>query len=175
MHDRSTKHFAEVKMKRWNAAVAALVVLLVFAVSSYAQGLGFGGRGDGFGCGRGPGFGHGAHGGFGFRMAQELNLSKEQMDKMWNVQHKYAGEMRELRYDLFQKRIEAKNLYTDPKADEATILAKQKEMSSLKQQLQDKVAQMRLEQRRILTPEQLKKLGELRPGHPHHGKGRYIG
>ena len=50
------------------------------------------------------------------------------------------------------------------KTDDATLLAKQKEMSGLRQKLQDKMAQMMIEGRKILTPEQLQKLDRMGMG-----------
>jgi Spy/CpxP family protein refolding chaperone len=70
---------------------------------------------------------------------------------------------------LFQKRIEARKLFTDPSAKDETILAKQKDLNAIQQQLRDKMVQFKLEERKILTPEQLKKLGEFGPG---AGRGR---
>ena len=99
-----------------------------------------------------------------------LNLSKEQMDKMFQVTTKYQDEVRQTRYDLFQKRLNARKLFTDPKADNATILAKEKEISALQQKIHDRMVQMRLEQRNILTPEQLQKLNEAPMGFGPRGR-----
>ena len=55
-------------------------------------------------------------------------------------------------------------LFTDPKSDEATLLAKQKELITLRGQLLSKMAQMPIEMRKILTPEQIEKLGRLPMG-----------
>jgi hypothetical protein len=62
------------------------------------------------------------------------------------------------------KRLEMKKLFTDPKTDDATLLAKQKELSALRQQMSDKIAQMMIEGRKILTPEQIMKLDRLPMG-----------
>jgi len=51
-------------------------------------------------------------------------------------------------------------VYADPNASDTAILAKQKEVDTLKQKMQAKMVQLRLEQRKIFTPEQLTKLGE---------------
>jgi Spy/CpxP family protein refolding chaperone len=137
-------------MKRWY--VSMLVVLLVaLATTVFAFGprggyRASGGQGPCLGGPMGPG--------------ANLNLSKEQADKMWQIKEKFHNDTQALRYELFQKRFELKTLYADPKADDATILAKQKELNSLQQKLFDKMAQLKLEQRKILTPEQLKTLSE---------------
>lgn len=150
-------------MKRLYVAIVAAALVAFGASAVFAFGPGFGhGPGSGYGCAPQAGFGPGHHGpGFGPGMAQALNLSKEQMDKMFELQGRSFNEMRGLRYDLFQKRLEARGMYTDPKVDEATIAAKQKEINSLQQKVRDRMAQLKLEQRRILTPEQLKKLHDL--------------
>ncbi len=172
-------------MKKLYVAMVALAMLTFGTSAVFAFGPGFdhgAGGGPGYGCIHGTGFGPGHGPGYGPRMAQALNLSKEQMDKMFELQGRSFNEMRGLRYDLFQKRLEARNMYTDPKVDEATIAAKQKEISSLQQKLHDRMAQLRLEQRRILTPEQLKKLNELQASRgfgrgfgPGHDRGRCLG
>ena len=168
-------------MKKVGLLVAVLAVALAVPALAFGPG-GFGG-GPGSGkCGhgpqgsgwdRGPGFERG-HGGGGLgglgRMAAYLNLSKEQMDKMFQVTTKYQDEVRQTRYDLFQKRLNARKLFTDPKADNATILAKEKEISALQQKIHDRMVQMRLEQRNILTPEQLQKLNEAPMGFGPRGR-----
>jgi Spy/CpxP family protein refolding chaperone len=62
-----------------------------------------------------------------------------------------------------------RKLFTDPKTDDATLLAKQEEISKLRQQLSDKKAGMKIEWRKILTPEQIAKLDRI--PHRHHAKG----
>ena len=73
-----------------------------------------------------------------------------------------------MRYDLAAKRLAMRKLFTDPKTDDATLLAKQKEISELRQQLRDKKAQMKIEWRKILTPEQIAKLDRI--PHKRHAK-----
>jgi Spy/CpxP family protein refolding chaperone len=54
-----------------------------------------------------------------------------------------------------------RKLYTDPNTDEATLLAKQKELNTLRQQLLEKMSQRNMEWRKILTPEQITKLDQI--------------
>ena len=169
------------KMKQWY--LAGLVVLLVSlgtvvlaygpsfgdgALPFAGPGPGFRGPFTGFGGfagttppfargGFGPGFGTGFRGGFG--PGQYLNLSEEQLKKISQLRDQIYGETQDLRYDLAQKQLEMRKLFTDPKTDEATLIEKQKEMSGLRQKLFDKMAQIPLEMRKILTPEQIQKLG----------------
>jgi zinc resistance-associated protein len=148
------KKFQEVNMKRWYVTMF-VVLLAALATTVFA----FGPRG-----------GHGAFGSagpcFGGPMGPEanLNLSKEQADKMWQIKEKFHNDTQALRHELFQKKFELRTLYADPKAEEATILAKQKELNSLHQKMFDKMSQFKIEQRRILTPEQIKTLNETSGG-----------
>ncbi len=158
-------------MKKW---YAGLVVVMVLALTTSVWAFGPRGGGPGFG-GAGPcAVGSGGYGGGPGAKWAQLNLSKEQMEKMWQMREKFRGDTQGLRYQLFQKRLEMRKAFADPKADEATILAKQKEMNALRQQMQDKTVQYRLEQRKILTPEQIQKLGEggFGPGFGGRGHGR---
>jgi Spy/CpxP family protein refolding chaperone len=156
----------EVAMKRWHAGIMVVLFLaLTTTVFAFGHRGGFGSSGcDGQGAGFGGPMG----------IAANLNLSKEQTEKMWQIREKFHNDTQKIRYELFQKHIELKNLYADPKADEATLLAKQKELNALRQGMQDRMIQMRLEQRKILTPEQIKKLSETSygPGFGKKGGGR---
>jgi Spy/CpxP family protein refolding chaperone len=87
-----------------------------------------------------------------------LNLTQDQIAKMRDLHTRYYGETRNLRYDLMQRRLEMRRLFLDPKADSASILAKQKELSAARQGLMDAMARMMVEWRAILTPEQIQKL-----------------
>jgi Spy/CpxP family protein refolding chaperone len=120
-----------------------------------------------------PGFAPGARAGF--NGPNYLNLSKEQIDKMQELRGRNYAETRDLRYELSQKQLDMRKLFTDPKAEDATILAKQKELSSLRQKLMDKMAQIPIEMRKVLTPEQLQKLDQLLAGHFGMGMGGFGG
>lgn len=138
-------------MKKWLVGLMA-VMIVVAATGAFA--FGPGGRG---GCGAyGGGFGpDGGPGAFG-----RLDLSKEQFDKMWQLKDKFQNETKDLRYQMYQKRLEMRKLFADPKADDAAIRAQYAEMSGLRQKLQDKRIEFKLAQRKILTAEQLQELGE---------------
>jgi Spy/CpxP family protein refolding chaperone len=167
-------------MRKWYVGMAT-VVFVVFATVVFAQGPGSAAGGPPFAGGpggfRGPGsmmggpsgpgdaeggFGPGFHGGFG--QGAYLGLSKEQIDKMQEMRDSFYNETRDLRYDMAQKGLEMRKLFMDPKTDDATLLAKQKEMSGSRQKLQDKMAQMMIEGRKVLTPEQLQKLDRMGMG-----------
>ncbi len=143
-------------MKKLYVAIA-LLALMTLANAGLAVGPGAD-AGTGPGWQRGPGAGF--HGGYG-RWASGLNLSKEQQDKLTALRKRQWEELKPLRDQMYQKRQEMRGLYTNPAAEDAAIIAKQKELNVLRQQMQDKAVQFRLEQRKIFTPEQLSKLKEM--------------
>ncbi|MDD3538386.1 MAG: periplasmic heavy metal sensor [Eubacteriales bacterium] len=96
-----------------------------------------------------------------------VDLSKEQTGKMWQLRETFNTETSSLRYELFQKRNDLRTLYADPKATDAAILAKEKEVDTLRQKMHDKMVRFKLDQRKVYTPEQLKKLA-----HTGYGPGR---
>ena len=105
-----------------------------------------------------------------FCLKKYLDLSDQQLAKMKELKNSFHADTRDLRYNLEIKRVEMRKLFTDPKTDDATLLAKQKEISELRQQLSEKKAQMKIEWRKILTPGQIAKLDRM-PHRGHHAKG----
>ena len=103
-----------------------------------------------------------------FCFKKHLGLTDQQLAKMKELKNRFRDDTRDLRYNLEIKRIEMRKLFTDPKTDDATLLAKQKEISELRQQLSEKKAQMKIEWRKILTPEQIAKLDKI--PHRRHAK-----
>ena len=103
-----------------------------------------------------------------FCFKKNLNLSDKQLASMKELRNNFLNDTRDLRYNLEIKRIEMRKLFTDPKTDDAALLAKQKEISELRQQLSEKKAQMKIEWRKILTPEQIMKLDKM--PHKRHGE-----
>ena len=87
---------------------------------------------------------------------------------MKELKNRFHADTRDLKYNLEIKRIEMRKLFTDPKTDDETLIAKQKEIRDLGQQLSDKKDRMKIEWRKILTPEQIAKLGRI--PHRHHAK-----
>jgi len=115
-----------------------------------------------------PGSESWGRGGFHQRFESWLNLSKEQIDKIRELRNRYYVETHDLRYDIRMKHLELEKLFTDPKVDDATLLAKGKELGTLKVKLMEQKARMKVEWRKILTPEQIQKLGEV--PRRHHGR-----
>ncbi len=106
----------------------------------------------------GPGMMHGGMEGIHAALAKHLNLSKDQQEKLAALTSRYFSETRNMRYELAEKRLEMWKLFTDARTTDSALLAKQKEISALRQKLADKMAQMMIEGRKILTPEQLNRL-----------------
>jgi Spy/CpxP family protein refolding chaperone len=98
-----------------------------------------------------------------------LNLSDEQKAKMKELRDRSYADTRDLRYGIIQKRVEMRKLFTDPKTDDATLAAKQKELNTLRQKLMEMKSQAKLEWRKLLTAEQIQKLDRLPMG---RGMGR---
>jgi len=107
----------------------------------------------------------------GFHAFSRLNLTEDQKEKMKALRQKFWADTHDLRYDIKMKRVEVEKIFTDPKADDATILEKEKELNSLKHQLMDKKAEMKVEWRKILTPEQIQKLDRMHWHHFCHHRG----
>jgi Spy/CpxP family protein refolding chaperone len=55
--------------------------------------------------------------------------------------------------------VELQSLWTNSNADPKAIMDKEKELRDLQNQMKDKAVQMKLESRKILTPEQIAELG----------------
>jgi Spy/CpxP family protein refolding chaperone len=148
--------------------VLAGVFFVALAATAFAFGpggaamMGKGGYGVHRGGEMGPGFmGHGP----------KLDLSTEQLAAMKQIREKYRVDTEALRNECIQKNVELKTVYADPNANDAAILAKQKEVDTLQQKMQAKMMQLRLEQRKMFTPEQLKNMGEAAQEFGN-GKGR---
>jgi len=103
-----------------------------------------------------------------FCFKNHLGLTDQQLAKMKELRNRFHADTRDLKYNLEIKRIEMRKLFTDPKTDDETLIAKQKEISELRQQLSEKKAQMKIEWRKILTAEQIAKLDRM--PHRHHAK-----
>jgi zinc resistance-associated protein len=110
----------------------------------------------------GPGYGFGRNANCaGYN---QLNLTPEQKTKLSELQEKQWKESVTLRNEMQTKRLELRTLWTAPTPDKDKILAKQKEMNELRDRLQAKGTDFRLEARKVLTPEQAAQVGTFGPG-----------
>ncbi len=88
---------------------------------------------------------------------------------MQAITDRFKAETKDLRYDLAQRHLEMRKLFSDPKTDGAVILAKQKEMHGQVIKLMELKGQMMVERRKVLTAEQIQKLDGAFGG--RHGRG----
>ena len=68
-------------------------------------------------------------------LAAYLGLTQAQIFKCRDLRNRFYRETRDLRYDLFQKQLEMRKLFADPKATEVKLLEKEKELGPLRQRL----------------------------------------
>ena len=125
----------------------SLTAAMLFGTHAYAQGPGFGPGPGGMESQefRGPG--------------RRLNLTPEQEAKIQELRRNFRTENAQLIGSIVTKRLELQSLWTDPKAESKAIQDKERELRDLQNQMKDKRVQLRLEVRRLLTPEQLSRFG----------------
>ncbi len=151
-------------MKKLTLTVMALLIAGIVATSAF-----------GFGWGRGPGFGFGpcARGEFGGYAG--VDLTADQKTKLSEIRDAHFKDVQPLREQMWAKRDELRKLWLEANPDQAKITATQKEMRSLRDQMQDKMTAYRLSALKVLTPEQQEKIRTLGagrgfgPGRGHHG------
>ena len=146
-------------MKKAMIALGLVAVMLLGVPCVYAQE-----QGDPPGHGR-------MHGEKSWGQGKGLNLTPEQKAKFSELRRKFIGENAQLIGGLVAKRLELRSLWSDPKADSQTILAKEKEFRDLQNRMRDRIVQYRLEARNSLTPEQIEKLGKIGGRGFGHGFG----
>ncbi len=156
-------------MKRTMVALGLVGALSLTASAALAWGP-WSGRGLGP-FGYGPGYGPGLVG---------INLSADQTAKIQKIQSDRYAEMATLRTDMFTKAGELQALLREPTLDHAKIAAKQKEITALQTQIQEKALAARTAVAEVLTPEQRAQLPAFGPGAgpgfgPGFGPGRGFG
>jgi len=144
------------KMKR-KVFIIGLAALLVVGAISIAFSQGFGRRGRGFG---GPGMMD--------KVTAGPNLTQEQLKKLQALRTDFQKETVDLRNRTQLIGLELQQLWLADELNEEAILAKTKESSALRAQLQEKSVQHRIKMRKILTKEQWASFNQSR----NIGKGR---
>lgn len=129
------------KNKR-NALTALGIILAITLVGGWAFAHGpWGARGYGYpACG------------YGYRYSK---LTPEQREKLQAQEEKYYRDTEDLRRDLYQKRLDLRKLWVDPKADSERIRAKQKEVFEVERRLQDKAFDHRMALRDLIPEGEL--------------------
>ncbi len=141
---------------------AVVVIIAIAFLGAAGTALAYGwGRGGGMGygpCGQGAGgWGEGPCGpyyGRGAGLAAGPNLNPEQRQKLEALRANFFKETTPLRNEMMTKRLELRALWSQANPDQAQVLAKQKEINTLRGQLQETATKYRLEARSVLTPEQ---------------------
>jgi Spy/CpxP family protein refolding chaperone len=130
-------------------SMVAIVTLALVASTAMARGPGYG-RGQGYGPQNG--------------CPAVSNLTAEQTSRIQAIQQTNFQEITPLREQLFAKRTELRNLWSSQSPDQAKITVLQKDMLSIRAQLQEKSNNARLEVREVLTPEQQAQIAAYGPG-----------
>ena len=132
-------------MKKITIALMAVMLGLLFTSQVFAWGPN---------SGRGPGY---------CRQAglERLNLTDDQKAKIEALQTNHEKAVRPLRDKMFDKSVELRRLWLQANPDKGKIVAAEKEMRVIRDELQDKATDMRLEMHKVLTPEQNEKLSNM--------------
>ena len=146
-------------MRKTVVAIGLVSVMALTAATAFAWGPGMG---RGYGSGYGPG-------------VATQNLSAEQVAKIQKIQGDRYAEMATVRTEMFTKRTELRNLFHEPVLDQAKIAAKQKELTALQAQMQEKAVATRTAVAETLTPEQRAQLPAYGPGMGRGGMGMGFG
>ena len=155
-------------MKKTMVVLGLVSAMALTAATAFAWGPG-GGRGMGMGYGPGQGYGYGPG-------AAVNTLSPEQVAKIQKIQDDRYAEMAPVRTEMFAKRTELQNLFREPVLDQAKIAVKQKEISALQAQMQEKRLATRTAVAETLTPEQRAQMPGFGPGMgPGVGRGMGMG
>jgi Spy/CpxP family protein refolding chaperone len=136
------------KMKKIIVAVLMVAVLATVGLAM-AQGSE---KGPGAERGYGPYSGGARSAGLG--LWHELNLTPDQAEKIKALRESFFTEKIPLQNELMAQRLELKALWMQINPGEQKILAKQKQINTLRAQIEEKETKNRLEMRKILTPEQ---------------------
>ena len=89
-----------------------------------------------------------------------MNLTPEQAGKLFDLKQKFMNETANLRKAMVVNRAELRALWKAENPDAKQIVAKQKELNSVREQLQEKMVAFRIQARKIC---------------PQMGKGRGFG
>jgi Spy/CpxP family protein refolding chaperone len=105
---------------------------------------------------------------------KEPSLTPEQQTKFQELTQKFNEETAALKGSLLGKRLELQALWSNPKTEPDTLMAKEREMRDLQNQMDEKSLQHKLEIRKLLTPEQISQFGQSMGRVPFFGRGRMM-
>ncbi len=87
-----------------------------------------------------------------------IDLTTEQTQKINALRESHLKEIKPIQDQLYSKSGDLRLLWLAKTPDQEKVLALQKEVRNLRDQLADKMTSFRLEARKVLTPEQLAKV-----------------
>ena len=131
-------------MKKITLALTAVAVGLLLTSQAFAWGPGPG-KGRGYGQCREAGL-------------ERLNITDDQKVKIEALQDANYKATKALREKIFDKSVELRRLWLQTNPDKDKITTAQKDLRVLRNEMEDKVTALRLEIRKVLTPEQNEKL-----------------
>jgi Spy/CpxP family protein refolding chaperone len=133
-------------------AVSILAILFLFPISYSSSQPPWPMRlKPGPGMGKGPWSSEGQCG-----KAFDLNLTQDQAKGLEMTQQSHLRETQLLRAEIFSKRLELRELLTNPSTKTESIRAKYSEIASLQSKLEEKIVEYLVKTRNLLTPDQLK-------------------
>ena len=141
-------------MKKLVMTLVTVIAVTALAASVFAFGPGWGRGHGGIDCYRGPDT----------SVLSQLNLTPEQTAKINALREANLNDTKPLKDKLFSKRGDLKLLWLQANPDKDKILAVQKEIRVLRDQMQDRMTTQRLEMLKVLTPEQQEKVKSFRMG-----------
>lgn len=131
-------------MKKLTLTLTAVAVGLLLTSQAFAWGPGFG-KGRGYGPCRDAGL-------------ERLNLTDDQKAKIESLRDANFKATKTTREKIFDKSVELRRLWLQANPDKNKIAAAQKELRTLRNEMEDKTTTLQLEVRKVLTPEQNEKL-----------------
>jgi Spy/CpxP family protein refolding chaperone len=140
-----------------------MVLLFVAAIATTALA---------FGPGRGPSYGPCMQGDF--RGFTRLDLTADQKARIKEMRDARFKDSKPLQEQMIAKRDELRKFWLEANPDEAKIAAAQKELRSVRDQMQDRMTAFRLDAYKVLTPEQQEKVKSSAAGRGF-GPGRGMG
>ncbi|PKN79109.1 MAG: hypothetical protein CVU51_15320 [Deltaproteobacteria bacterium HGW-Deltaproteobacteria-1] len=108
-----------------------------------------------FAWGPGPGRGNGLCRNAGL---ENLNLTDSQKTKIEAIQNEHYKVTRPLREKIFDKSVELRRLWLQTNPDRNRITAAQKELRTLRDEIQDRQTALKFDIRKVLTAQQNEKL-----------------
>jgi Spy/CpxP family protein refolding chaperone len=105
-------------------------------------------------------------------LAATLNLSQKQRENLQQLADRFSNDTAAIRGTIMVKRFELRRLSEDPRTSPYTIDKVKWELDVLEQEYSKKTRQIEIDQRKLLTPEQINKIKDMRYRHDSQGYRR---